>query len=212
MAEKIQKARDEAAKERERKQELVALRGDITLRSLPTTGSHPYLARKRVAALDIFFEGYDILVPCVDIVGKLWGYQRILADGTKLFMSGQKVEGTFHRIKGSLSTVYIVEGYATGASVHMATDATVICAFHAGNLTGVAVDVSSHCPGVSVVICGDDDQWTPGNPGRSKAMLAGAAVGGRVVFPEFKDLEGRPTDFNDLHCREGLEVVSKALK
>lgn len=198
--------REDAARERGRKQELVAMKAKIILDSLPTTGSNVYLAKKQVAALGVYFDGADLLVPVRDAMGKTWGYQRVLQDGAKLFQSGGKTKGCFHVIEGD-ERVYVAEGYATAASVHMATGGTVYCAYHAGNLEEVARKIKG-----PLTICGDDDQWTPGNPGRSKAQVAASAVGGRVLFPEFKELSGHPTDFNDLHCREGLDVLAVQLK
>lgn len=213
MREHVRKAMEEAERERGRKQELVALRAETTFRYAATTGSTSYLARKRVAAFGIYFLDDEVLVPVRDILGKTWGYQRILPDGTKLFLPGGKVEGCFHLIEGESweDYIFIAEGYATAASVHMALFAPVVCAYHAGNLPKVAAAIRDKYPDVHIVICADDDQWTQGNPGRSKAQLAANAVKGRVVLPVFKDLEGRPTDFNDLHCREGLDAVRRAL-
>ncbi|MGY8527598.1 DUF5710 domain-containing protein [Paracidovorax citrulli] len=48
------------------------------------------------------------------------------------------------------------------------------------------------------------------NVGREKALAAAAKVAGVVaLFPEFQSLQGSPTDFNDLHVREGLTVVRR---
>jgi putative DNA primase/helicase len=49
------------------------------------------------------------------------------------------------------------------------------------------------------------------NLGREKALAAAIKHGGKVVFPVFHSLEGRPTDFNDLHMREGLSSVRKQI-
>jgi putative DNA primase/helicase len=47
------------------------------------------------------------------------------------------------------------------------------------------------------------------NLGREKALAAGIKHDAKTVFPVFKSLEGRPTDFNDLHDREGLAAVRR---
>lgn len=212
----IRAAMQEAAKERLRKQEIVAMKAEIVLRYAAKSGSHPYLARKRVADFGLSFVDNEILIPVKDISGKVWSYMRIFPDGAKLFLPGARVEGCFHTLEGSPGAdnlpIYVAEGYATSATICMATDATVICAYHAGNLKEVSRLLKLRDPNAAIVICGDDDQWTPDNPGRSKATLAAAVVGGRVLFPRFKDLEGRPTDFNDLHCREGLDAVRRCIK
>ncbi len=45
------------------------------------------------------------------------------------------------------------------------------------------------------------------NPGMEAAQQAALKVNGQVAVPVFKDVLGKPTDFNDLACREGLEQV-----
>jgi putative DNA primase/helicase len=51
-----------------------------------------------------------------------------------------------------------------------------------------------------LLICGDDDHATEGNPGRAKAMEAAVRCGGDWVLPDFTGLPRGPkdTDFNDL--------------
>ncbi len=208
---KVRLAMAESERERERRRELVALQADITLRSAATTGEHPYLERKRVGAFGLYFMEGEILLPVRDLDGRTWGYERILADGKKLFLPGQRVEGCFHRIAGDPARIIIAEGYATGASIHMATGATVLCAYHAGNLKEVSRQAHLNYPKATITVAGDDDQWTAGNPGKTKALDAALRVGGRVVLPVFTSLEGKPTDFNDLHCRDGLETVRAQL-
>jgi hypothetical protein len=63
-----------------------------------------------------------------------------------------------------------------------------------------------------IVIAGDDDQFTDGNPGRSKAEVVSTQVENvSCRFPVFTSLKGEPKDFNDLHCREGLDALRDAL-
>lgn len=47
------------------------------------------------------------------------------------------------------------------------------------------------------------------NLGREKALAAGIKHDAKTVFPVFKSLEGRPTDFNDLQVREGMVSVRR---
>ena len=49
------------------------------------------------------------------------------------------------------------------------------------------------------------------NSGREKALAAAAAHGATAAFPGFESLEGSPTDFNDLHVREGLPIVRRQI-
>jgi len=63
-----------------------------------------------------------------------------------------------------------------------------------------------------IVICADDDRWTEGNPGLTKAKAAADAYGVRLISPKFKDLSSKPTDFNDLHVLKGIEAVKTQLE
>ncbi|NCN42690.1 hypothetical protein GW916_15745, partial [bacterium] len=87
----------------------------------------------------------------------------------------------------------------------------MICAFNAGNLLPVAEVIRRQDPEAEIVIAGDDDQWTAGNPGRTKAEEGARAINGFYVFPEFRSLESKPTDFNDLHVLESIEAVTDQL-
>lgn len=143
-----------------------------------------------------------------DVAENVWGVQKIMPDGTKLFQPGTKKKGNFFRI-GDVprETAYICEGFATGASIHEATGSTVFCAFDAGNLPSVTAVLRKAYPEVAFAICADNDQFTEKNPGREFAEKCGLPV----IFPAFSDLTGNPTDFNDLHQREGIDKVREQI-
>lgn len=186
---------------------------------LPDATQHtcPYLAKKNIGA----FGGVKALrgtlcVPMLDSEFRFSGMQFIPADGAgKKFGRDVSWKGLFNILHGDNSTVYLCEGYATGASVHMATGASVVVVFTADNIMGVAKSIKSlgAFQDSKIIIAADDDQWTrrpngtPWNPGLEKAKEAGAKLGIQVVQPIFKDLSTRPTDFNDLHALEGIDAV-----
>lgn len=58
-------------------------------------------------------------------------------------------------------------------------------AFNAGNLLAVAKAMREKFTGLPLILCGDDDRHTPGNPGLTKATEAARAVGGLLVIPSF---------------------------
>jgi putative DNA primase/helicase len=177
--------------------------------TLSTTGNSPYLTKKQVNAFGIRFKQRSIVIPLRDISGKLWSIQIISFDGTKRFLKNGRIEGCFH-ILGRIEEgkpIYITEGYATGASVHMATSRAVIVSFHAGNLLKVIAEIKRCYPSCPLVIAGDDDVWKEKNVGRDKAEEAALKFGCRVVFPKFINLDTKPTDWNDLQCLEGLDKV-----
>lgn len=181
----------------------------------------PYLARKGVQGYGVRYEASGaVLVPLRDAVGTLWNVQTILptkpVQGTdKLFMKNGRKSGLWHLLGAAESnnaqaaTILIAEGYATAASLHQATGYPVACAFDAGNLKAVAVNLRTAYPGAMLVLCGDDDHDTQAstgrNAGKEKATAAAQAVKGVAVFPD--GLLAGETDFNDLHQRAGLEPV-----
>ena len=123
-------------------------------------------------------------------------------------------KGCFHTIGQIDGVVYVAEGYATAASVHMATDVPVVVAFDAGNLEPVIEALKSKYPALKITIAADDDRWKPeiGNTGRIKANAAARRFGCTVALPWFKDTSTKPTDWNDLHVLEGLETVKSQLR
>lgn len=176
--------------------------------------THPYLARKQVGAFGVKAKpGGALLVAMWSAQGSIIGLQRIFPDGTKRYLTGVAKEGAFGWIEGDQGTVYIAEGYATAASVHMATGHGVAIAFDAGNLEPVAKAVKEVFPQAKLILAADNDRWTkkqdgtPWNVGIEKAQRAAHAAGASVVWPDFRDLSTKPTDFNDLHVLEGIDAV-----
>jgi len=150
-----------------------------------------------------------VIVPLGDINGKLWSLQSIQPDGTKRFLPGGKKKGCFHHL-GTFENgkpILICEGYATGASLYMATKQTAVIAFDAGNIEPVVEELKKAYPNSPLKIAGDDDRWKETNTGRTTAENTALKHGCSVVFPTFKNTGRKPTDFNDLHVLEGLEEV-----
>jgi putative DNA primase/helicase len=177
----------------------------------PAEATHPYLARKGViaaACLRVDREG-RLVVPVKRADGVLVGVQTITADGTKRFTKGLAKKGAYASIGALTDTIAIAEGYATAASVHMATGWCCVIAFDAGNLLPVAEAIKAKYPDKALVIAADNDHGVPGNPGLAKGRAAAEAVSARFVSPP----EGSPgTDFNDLHAAAGLDAVATALR
>ncbi len=176
------------------------------------TIAHPYLLKKKVQAHGIKQSNGDLVVPLRDDKGEIHNLQFIKPDGSKKFLFGGRVDGLSVTIPGD-NQLSICEGYATGATIHQATGATVICAFNRVNLLPVAKVVRASCPTASITICADNDRFTAGNPGLSDANKAAKAISARVVFPVFDGLPGgddpaqKLTDFNDLATVGGVDMV-----
>ncbi|MGE4556087.1 MAG: DUF3987 domain-containing protein [Desulfovibrionaceae bacterium] len=183
--------------------------------SAPAKNNNPYLKKKSILSYGEIRGGKSdsLILPVKDVSGKLLGLQFIFKDGKKRFLRGSKTSGGFFVIpahKKANGDLYIAEGYATGATIHAATNATVLVAFNAGNLISVARLAREKYPERMIIICADDDREVEGNPGISKATEAAKAIKAKLAVPSFNDPTGR-TDINDLHLAEGIEAVRACL-
>jgi putative DNA primase/helicase len=129
----------------------------------------------------------DLAIPLIDIDKKVWNIQIINGTGTKLFLKNGRKSGCFHFIgkASSCNVMAVVEGYATGATIHMATEWPCAVALDAGNLVNVSKLLKQKLPDKDFIICADDDAGTKGNPGITKAKEAATAVDGIVAVPDF---------------------------
>lgn len=179
------------------------------------SADHPYLVRKRIEPHGIKIDRAGrLVVPVIDQEGEILSYQTIDADGNKRFLKGGKIEGGFYELRGNRKVIFIGEGFATCASIHQATGFTTLVAFDCGNLAKVAKSAKEMFLGSRIVICADNDQFTEGNPGITKAKAAAGLVFGEIVYPIFNesDLSSKPTDFNDLHTLQGIEAVKEQIE
>lgn len=214
LKEQRAKAQQTAEEERLRKNEETATLALTKWSGLSETGQSAYLARKHVDDFGVRYNKGFLIIPIKDITGKLWSLQWIDADGTKRFLTGGRKKGCFHHM-GELkdgNPIIVTEGYATGASIHMATQQTTVVAFDAGNLEPVIEELKRTYPKSPLIIAGDDDCWKDCNTGREKAEQAGQKYGCAVVFPQFTNTDEKPRDFNDLHVLEGLDKVKDQIE
>lgn len=170
--------------------------------------SHPYLRRKGISPLAGIRQARDgaLLIPVLDAANTLQSLQRIYPDGTKRFLTGGKVAGGQFIIQGQPEKpIAICEGFATGASIHLATGWTVHVAFSANNLPAIAKAVRERFADKTVIICGDNDE-----AGRGNGEKAAQAAHTQFVIPIFHT--GSGTDFNDLHQTEGIDAVRSQLE
>lgn len=188
---------------------------------------HPYLKRKGVLSFGLrlgVWKGManTLLVPVRNIDGHLTSLQAIFPQRSELngkdkdFIFGGQMRGCFHIIgskpTGASPVIVVCEGYATGASIHMATGYTVAVAYHDGNLRNVASHMRQAYGRATIVVAADNDQWTEGNPGIHHARQAAATAGALLAVPKFAALSDEPTDFNDLHALEGLDAVRRQIQ
>jgi putative DNA primase/helicase len=208
----MEKARRQHRVERDQQQRAASIRAvGIWSRCPPALTDHRYLVDKAIRPHGARLDRHgNLVIPASD--GEiLTTLQFIAPDGSKRFLSGGRIAGCWLGIQSpKAGPILIGEGFATMATLYQETGAPVVIAFNATNLLPVAKAIRRMNPREEILICGDDDQWTPGNPGRCKARAAALEIGAKVLMPDFSglDLSSRPTDWNDLYRlkRLGREV------
>jgi putative DNA primase/helicase len=179
---------------------------------------HPYLRKKGVDACGARSLYGSVVVPGRDAGGKLLTLQFIYADGSKRFLVGGQVTGSFHKIDGDAVRVYIAEGFATAATIHRVSGSVTIVAFNAGNLLQVAKVIAEEYRDSEIIVAADDDWKTivggkPHNTGLIKATDAARAIGAKVAVPDFGlNRRERDSDFNDLASYLSDERVRACLE
>lgn len=191
------------------------------------TGESDYLKRKGVGAFGVRFSPSGAMViPIADIAGNLHGLQLIrtgaqakASKDKEYWPAGLAKKGHFHLIGAPRDggVVLLVEGYATGASLRMATDLPVAIAFDANNLQPVAEALRKRYKRIRILVCADDDAfgkcigcgrpvdlvqhptdchscWKPHgriNAGVTTASTVAMVVSGGYVAPRFADQGAR---------------------
>lgn len=177
---------------------------EIWAASAPADASHPYLRSKQVSPTGLRANGSTLLVPLTDLNGILHNLQRIYPAGQKRFLAGGRITGLCALLgkPTPAGSLMICEGWATAATLHAIYQAPVLAAMNCGNLCHVAAAARNRWPSAPIIVCGDDDRKTPGNPGRTYALKAASQIGGKAVFPDFQPHE-IGSDFNDLALLRG---------
>ncbi|MCY4508396.1 MAG: toprim domain-containing protein, partial [Acidobacteria bacterium] len=162
---------------------------------------------------------------------ELVNVQCIPPDGNrKLFWPKAAVDGAASLIgakrwdeKADDKRVFVTEGWATGWSVHQATGRPVAVCFSTSGILPVTKRLADKYKTAEFIIAADNDRWSVvkqphglpdiPNPGVHYAKEAAAELGDQVqiAIPDFQDLEGEPTDFDDLRRLEGIDAVKRWL-
>ncbi len=195
--------RQRQADEAERQHNTVELARRIWRESTPAPEDHEYLRAKGVQPYGLRVSGDELLLPMAT-GGEIVNLQRITPDGKKKFLFGGRVTGCYFAIGKPDGVLCIVEGYATGASVHEATGHAVAVGCSAGNLSPVAEALRAKFPKLRIVIASDNDA---SGTGQRAAMESARAIGALVAIPS---TEGR--DWNDVHKTEGLDAVRAGIE
>lgn len=204
FASRVRAAQEHAKAELRAKQNEAAKKAvAIWNNAVATPDGHPYLVRKNIPAFGAKLYKSALLLPVTDFTGKLTSLQFIDSDGGERLLSGGRKRGCFIHVAGNMldfTQIIVCEGWATGCSLAKDESATlVLAAIDAGNLDPVAVTARCRWPAATLVIAGDDDRLTPGNPGATKARAAAVAADAILVLPQWPaDAPETLSDFNDL--------------
>ena len=124
---RIAEAKEAAAKEQaERYAKATELAGKLWEAAHAATDAHPYLARTELPAFG-WRQAQDgrLMVPVLDAAGAPQSLQFIDAAGEKRVLSGGRTAGGYFSLPARDGSkggpLLIAEGYATGASLHLAT-------------------------------------------------------------------------------------------
>ncbi len=212
ISQRIEQARNQREAERHQKQQAAAEYAARLWRDARRADpAHPYLVAKGIRPHALRQHGDVLLVPLA-CDGQLVNIQRIKPDGDKRFLFGGMVKGVCS-VLGIITDgkpFYLCEGWATGATIFEETGAAVACAMNSGNLLPAGQRLQRQHPDAVLIVGADDDRQTDGNPGRTAAIKAAAALGCGLVFPDWP-AHAPPTlsDFNDLRqWREANQSVS----
>lgn len=208
---RIHQRQEENKRKIEAAREGAAKRAEETVGKLPIASvDHAYLVKKKIKPNGILQREKDLLIPVYNAKGDIRTYQTISGAGDKFFLKDGEVKGNFHRLGHAGKKIFIVEGFATGATIYELTGHCVYVAFNAGNLLPVAEQVRASHKDSQIVIAADNDQKTgsQANPGVDSARFCSSQVKNcSYVFPTFKTPSDNLTDFNDLFIKEGKETT-----
>lgn len=208
----VDRQKRKAEAQRAAEADRVAGEAQALIDRLPLAVAHDYLTRKAIKPYGVYMDNTALVVPVRNIHGDIRSIQRIYSNSDKYFMAGGQTAGCFHLIGQAFTEpTYMVEGYATGATIHDITGKAAIVAFNAGNLKKVVNAFRGAGNQHQLVIAADNDRKTDGNPGITAAnKAADGQYGIKVVCPSFQGGEG--SDFNDLMAEQGADAVGRQLK
>ena len=192
--------------EQQEKYDQVALQADITLRTAKLD-LHNYLAIKGFKDEKGLVLGNKLLIPMRNVVSnKLQGYQQIYWNAEEMkyekkMLTGMRAKNAVFYIGGrEADEAWLVEGFATGLSLHQALrscglKASVVVCFSASNLVAVADQIKG-----KRFIFADNDASETGQKAAESTGLPWTMA----------DEVGM--DANDLHVKKGLfNVVEKIM-
>lgn len=146
----------------------------------------------------------DLLVPAIDLDLQFRTYQKIDPYGRKRQRIDISTVGAFYCLgewRENTVRIYLVEGYATGYTLHRAMDSAVVfVCFDVQNIGVVAAQLRERYPFIEIIICTDNDRKKSTKVGLYKGFEYAYRFDQPFIFPKFD--EGPEyddlSDWNDL--------------
>jgi putative DNA primase/helicase len=193
--------------------------------AMPAGADHPYLVRKDIPSMGAKVDDRgNLIIPVYTIrdfgIELLTSVERITPAGEKRFEAHCRMKAGYCFLNAEdigripspqPSRVWIAEGFATAATVAIATAEPGCCVFSAGNIIPAVETLAQHMTGTEFVIAADSDRQTPGNPGLQAALDTTKRLGWRATWPRFPEgVNG--SDWNDLAAHCGVDAVREQLR
>ena len=205
----LEQAKRKAEEERLKRQDEVAELCKKRFGTYKELTEHPYLDAKGIKNDYGFREHRDTLViPIYSMDGEIRSLQHIDKKSNKRFVSSSEIKGNVFPIGfdikqvGEVGECVVVEGVATGISVHMATNLPVLVVFSASFGIEALTRFRKHSQ-AKLTLAFDNDE---NGVGEKKANECANSLGDTVIrLPSVKG------DFNDLHLNKGLGAVKSEI-
>jgi len=203
---KLDEAIRQGEEDKKRRQDEVAKEVNERFKLCNDIVEHPYLSAKKLKNNYGLKElNGNLIIPVANsTTGELRSLQYISKKGEKRFVSASEVKGNVFPIGFSLNSVsdiqkiVVVEGVATGISVHLATGLPVIVVFSATFGLDALTKLRERTKAQFIISFDNDSNAV----GQNKAQECASAVHNSIIR-----LPSVTGDFNDLHLEQGLEAV-----
>lgn len=201
-AKRMREAQEIRRKEQERKAETAGdVVSEIWAKASLAEPDHPYLRKKGIQPHGARVTGDGrLVVPLYDDHYRLCSLQYIDIDGGKRYHQGAPTGGAHYLIGAVEDEVCIVEGFATGATVHEVTGLPVAVAYSASNLPKIAKALRErHGQACRIVVVADHDLHGVGQKYADQAAQESGAI---TILPPTPGM-----DAND-HHQAGHDLMS----
>ncbi len=200
----IKEAEERYRQELIQRQKEAAVECQSLWQSLPeAVPSHPYLVRKGIKnTYGVKQSDTDLVLPVMSKDGTIQSLQFISPEGKKKFYPGARMKAGYW-VLGSGYPSYLVEGFATAASVYQETGKACLIAYNAGNLT----EIAKMFPYVTIIA--DNDK---SGTGEAKAQETGLKY---ILCEKIKEGDSDANDYvlhgGDLCKMLGIKKVFRPL-